>query len=129
MTATAITAAPPTAPPMIAPVCELLPEGPEVGESPDVGNGVVKAGKPVGLAVLVPVGPAPEPEEFVPINAPGPISGVSTIHRCEAVKGKIGKIPTTDGHRFKGIPKCKIFALSWAIITVRIRRCRSDNSQ
>ena len=89
MTATAITAAPPTAPPMIAAVCELLlVEDPEVGESPDVGNdvppegnGVVKAGKSVGLAVLVPVGPAPEPEVFVPINAPGRISGVSTIHR------------------------------------------------
>jgi len=98
---------------MIAAVRELLPlEVPEVGESPDVGNDVpegnrvVKAGKSVGLAVFVPVGPAPEPEEFVPINAPGPISGVSTNRRCEAAKGKTEEIPTTDGHRFKGIPKC-----------------------
>jgi hypothetical protein len=84
MMATAITAAPPTTPPMIAAVREPLPlEDPEVGGSPVVGNsvpernGVVTAGKSVGLAVFVPVGPAPEAGEFVPINLPGPISGVS----------------------------------------------------
>ena len=95
MTAMAITTAPPTAPPMIAAVFELFfLEEPESGESPDVGNdepvgnGVVKAGKFVGLAVFVPVGPGPEVEEFEPINAPGPISGVPKTHRCEADNGK-----------------------------------------
>jgi len=84
----AITMAPPTAPPMIAAVFELFfGESPDLGDDVPVANGVVKAGKPVGLAVFVPVGPGPEAEEFVPINAPGPISGVSKTHRCEE-KGK-----------------------------------------
>ena len=87
-TGMAITTAPPTAPPMIAAVFELFWESPDLGDDVPVGNGVVKAGKPVGLAVFVPVGPGPEAEEFLPINAPGPISGVSKTHRCEADKGK-----------------------------------------
>jgi hypothetical protein len=129
-TAMAIIAAPPMAPPTIAAVCELFLEDPEVGESPDlgadvpVGNAVVKPGKPVAVAAFVPVGPepAPEVEALVPINAPGPISGPSKNRKCEVAKGKTKKILTTDSHRFEGIPKGKIFALSWAISTARVRQ-------
>ena len=93
--AMAITATPPTAPPTIAPIFELLPlEGEGVGEEDDddrnddgeivdgdKGDGVVTAGKFVGFEddrELVPVGPELALEVFEkPINAPGLISGVS----------------------------------------------------
>ena len=93
ITAMAITTTPPTAPPIIAPIFELLLlEGEDVGEDDDdsddrdvvdgdEGAGVVTAGKFVGFEddlVVVPVPPVPVLEAFEPvINAPGPISGVS----------------------------------------------------
>ena len=118
MTAMTTTAAPPTAPPTIAAVCELLllVVDPVFGESPAWGSfeetvGYERGVTMVGSAALVPVGPPVL--EFVPINAPAPISGSSKNHGCEAAIGKTEKkIPTTDGHRFEGIPKGKIFALS-----------------
>lgn len=89
--ATAITATPPTVPPTIAAVFELLVLGEGVGEEDDDcddvfegdngdGVGVVKAGKvvdnpepgPVGPKLLIVVEAAPPP-----INWPGAISGES----------------------------------------------------
>jgi len=90
----AITTTPPTAPPIIAPIFELLLlRGEDVGEEDDddrdvvdsdKGAGVVTAGKFVGFEddlVVVPVPPVPVLEMFEPlINAPGPISGVSNTN-------------------------------------------------
>ena len=72
----------------MAPVFELLPLPPE-GEDVGVGEGddVVTAGKPVGLGEAVVVGPIVEMVE-TPINAPGPISGLSKTRRCEASQTK-----------------------------------------
>ena len=70
-------AMPPMTPPTMAPVFELLllpPEGEEVGVSE--GEDVVTAGNPVGLGEVLVVGPIVEMVE-TPINAPGPISGLS----------------------------------------------------
>jgi len=89
-TATAITATPPTAPPTIAPVFELLLLGvgegvDEDGDDGDVieadnGNGVVMGGKFAVDPELV--GPKPLLMVVVappPINWPGPISGESPM--------------------------------------------------
>lgn len=70
-------AMPPMTPPTMASVFELLllpPEGEEVGVSE--GEDVVTAGNPVGLGEVLVVGPIVEMVE-TPINAPGPISGLS----------------------------------------------------
>jgi len=103
MTAMAIITAPPTAPPMIAAVFELFfldPESPDLGDDVPVGNGVVKAGKFVGLPVFVPVGPGPEAEEFVPINAPGPISGVPpmAIASIESQRARSWRVTSARAH-------------------------------
>ena len=124
MTAIAIAAPPPTTPPTMAPVSELTPvENPESPESPDLGNeeregsdlaGVVTRGKNVGLGKLVPVALGPVMVVEPPINAPGPISGLSESRRYKVTKAKTEtKTPTPDGLRFDGlgIPKSKTLAL------------------
>jgi len=89
----------------MAPVFELLllsPEGGDVGVSE--GEDVVTAGKTVGFGGVLVVVPIVEMVE-TPINAPGPISGLSKIRRCEAAKLKSERIPTADGPRLGGVPK------------------------
>jgi len=92
--AIAITTAPPIAPPTMAPVFELLPlEGDDEGWGDDEGEESedVIAGKTVGFGEVVPVGPEPVVvlEVFeLPINAPGPISGLSKRWACEGEKEK-----------------------------------------
>ena len=90
----------------MAPVSELLllpPEGDDVGVSE--GEDVVTAGITVGLGEVLVVVPIVEMVE-TPINAPGPISGLSKIRKCEAAKQKSERgIPTADGHRLGGVPK------------------------
>jgi len=98
----------PTTPPTIAPVWLLPPEGDPPGEEEagSVGRGVV-VGPPVGgeLAVLLPVGPVLE-ELDAPINAPGPISGLSRRQTCEESRKKKTEreFPTTGGYRVVHIP-------------------------
>lgn len=123
----AMAAPPPTTPPTMAPVCESTPVGnPESPESPDLGNeeregsdvaGVVTPGGSVGLGKLDPVGPEPVVFE-PPINAPGPISGLSENRRCKVPKTKTEtKTPTPDVLRFGHIPKSKTFTLPCTIST------------
>lgn len=107
----------------MAPVFELLPsEGEDVGGGEENGeeeSEEVTAGKTVGFGEVVPVGPEPVVELVVfepPINAPGPISGVSKSCTCEGAKERPKlEFPTTNTHRFDGIPKGKIVALSRTI--------------
>jgi len=112
--AMAITATPPTAPPIIAPIFELLLlEGEDVGEEDDddrdvvdgdKGAGVVTAGKFVGFEdalVVVPVPPVPVLVMFEPlINAPGPISGVSpmSIALMESQRERSSRVTSARAH-------------------------------
>ena len=105
MAITSSATAAPTAPPTIAPVFDLpLPEDDAVG---GFEAGVVEAGKPAagGAWVVLPVG-AEEEELEAPINSPGPISGLSIVHRCEDDREEImqRRIPTTGGLRIIRIP-------------------------
>ena len=79
----------------MAPVFELLPlEGEDVGGDEEKGDEEIEevtAGKTVGFGEVVPVGPEPAVELVVfepPINAPGPISGVSRRWTCEGAREK-----------------------------------------
>jgi len=103
--ATVITATPPTVPPTIAAVFELLPlEGEGVGEEDDDnGNEVVAAGKFADDPELGPVGPKPLIVVVVvppPINWPGPISGVSPtpIAWTESQRGKASRVTSMRAH-------------------------------
>ena len=105
----------------MAPVFELLllpTEGEDVGVSE--GEDVVTAGKTVGLGEVLVVAPIVKMVE-TPMNAPGPISGLSGIRRCEASpKPKSERrIPTADGHRLRGVPKALVQALVCVISTCR----------
>ena len=111
----AIIAIVPTTPPTIAAVFELLPpEGDTVGEDEEAGSArceavtlAVGVGTPVGggEADLLPVGLVLE-ELGVPINVPGPISGLSEKRRCEESghKKTERRFPTTSGYRIVDIP-------------------------
>ena len=73
------------------------------GECEEVGLGVVgvvvgKVGKTVGDRVMVGV--------VVPINVPGPTSGLSEKRRCEESGNKTTErgFPTTSGHRCVHVP-------------------------
>lgn len=82
----AIITMPATTPPTMEPVLLLL-EGDAVDEDEEVvdfGADVVEAGNPVadGACVVVVVREGEEELE-APINAPGPISGLSEERRCE----------------------------------------------
>ena len=85
----AITVTPPTTPPAMAPVFELLPtESEKVGKDED---DAVAAGKFVGVRE-VPVGLVMT-ELGEPINEPGPISGLSKNSRFRVAKETlIGRI-------------------------------------
>jgi len=108
-TATAITATPPTAPPTIAPVFELLPlegEGDDDDDKGDViegdkGNGVVAVGKfaddpELGKPLIVVVVPPLLP----PINWPGPISGESPmpIAVMESQRERSSRVTSARAH-------------------------------
>lgn len=82
---------PPTTPPTMAPVFELL-----LLEVEDVA-----AGRPVGLGEVVVVVPGLVVEFGPFINSPGPISGVSRNRRRDAGNERTERrIPTTDSLRF-----------------------------
>ena len=110
----AITATAARTPPTMPPVFGLLPPEDEKKD------GSVE-GTPVKLAEVekVPVGMVMT-EPGLPINEPGPISGLSEKRRFEATKERAErKNPTTDGQRFVGVPL--ILELAWIISTC----CRS----
>ena len=105
---------PATTPPTMGPVLLLL-EGDAVEEDAEVvdfGAGVVEAGNSVADDARVVVTVWEEEEELgAPINAPGPISGLSGEGRCEDDREKRWRrIPTADRHRFIRIPSILLLA-------------------
>lgn len=101
---------PPTTPPTIAAVFELLPPEGE-GEPPGKDEGMCWI-EDKELMVENAVGSGEELEPL--INPPGPISGLSDKHECEAAqKGDEEGIPTTDVLRLVGVPM--ILALACAV--------------
>ena len=110
--ARAMTEAPPTAAPTMTPVLKLpCPDDDESGDEDEGAGEELDFGRAVGFPGEVPgvvpepePDPEPEPEPVaglgLPINAPGPISGVSKECECEAGKGNmVGKGGSYHQHR------------------------------
>ena len=117
----AIITIPAMTPPTMGPVLLLL-EGDAVdedGEVVDFGADVVEAGNSVADEACVVVTVWEGEEELgAPINAPGPISGLSEEGRCENDREKRWRrVPTAGGHRFIRIP-------SILLLTYIVSLCR-----
>ena len=88
-----INAVPPIAAPTIAPVSEVLTQGVDVDvylEGPFDEVEVAISKLPDGR--VTPVGGVEDPGELEALTAaPGPVSGLSKTHRCEAAERKTGQ--------------------------------------